>query len=108
MRPEAYVRVGTPIRFRGLERTEILGATIPVASGPVSRLLGLALLRRERAGAGLLIPQCRNVHTFGMRFPIDVLFLDAAGRVTELRRAVPPSRLIRCSAAVAVLELPFP
>ncbi len=100
--------VGTPLRFRGLGRTEILGASVPVATTLPSRLLGLALLRRDRAGPGLLIPRCRSVHTFGMRFPIDVLFLDERDRVIELRRSVPPCRLIRCPGAMAVLELPSP
>jgi uncharacterized membrane protein (UPF0127 family) len=108
MRPEPYASVGTPIRFRALERVEILGSAVPVATGPASRLLGLALLPRERAGAGLLIRRCRSVHTFGMRFPIDVLFLDEANRVVELRRGVPPCRVIRCPGAMAVLELPSP
>jgi uncharacterized protein len=102
------VRVGTPLRFRGLGRTEILGASVPAATTVPSRLIGLALLRRERAGAGLLIPRCRSVHTFGMRFEIDVLFLDERDRVIELRRSVPPCRLIRCPRAMAVLELPSP
>jgi uncharacterized protein len=97
-----------PFRFRGLERVEILGGIVPVASGVLSRLLGLALLRRQRSGAGLLIPRCRSVHTFGMRFPIDVLFLDEEDRVIELRRGVPPCRVIRCPGAMAVLELPSP
>jgi hypothetical protein len=73
-----------------------------------SRSLGLALLRRERAGSGLLIPRCRSAHTFGMRFPIDMLFLDDEGRVIELRRAVPPCRVRYCPGATAVLELPAP
>jgi len=97
-----------PIRFRGLERAEILGSRVPVASGLPSRLLGLSLLRRRRAAAGLLIPGCRSVHTFGMRFRLDLLFLDEEGRVIELRRAVPPGRFVRCPGAVAVLELPSP
>jgi uncharacterized membrane protein (UPF0127 family) len=97
-----------PIRLRGLERAQILGSTVPVATTLPSRLLGLALLRRGRAGTGLLMPRCRSVHTFGMRFPIDVLFLDAEGRVIELRRAVPPCRVLRCTGAMAVLELPSP
>jgi uncharacterized membrane protein (UPF0127 family) len=102
--------VGThePIRFRGLERRELLGNTVPVAASPLSRLLGLALLSRDRVGAGLLIPRCRGVHTLGMRFPLDLVFLDAEGRVVELRRGVPPGRFIRCSGAMAVLELPSP
>jgi uncharacterized membrane protein (UPF0127 family) len=97
-----------PIRFRGLERTELLGHGVPVATSPLSRLLGLALLPREMAGPGLLIPRCRSVHTFGMRFRLDLVFLDADDRVVELRRAVPPGRLIRCPGAMAVLELPSP
>jgi uncharacterized protein len=97
-----------PIRFRGLDRAEILGSRVPVATSMSSRLLGLSLLRRPRAGAGLLIPRCRSVHTFGMRFPLDLLFLDEEERVIELRRAVPPGRFVRCPGADAVLELPSP
>jgi uncharacterized membrane protein (UPF0127 family) len=97
-----------PIRFSGLDRAEILGSWVPVATRMPSRLLGLSLLRRRRAGAGLLIPRCRSVHTFGMRFRLDLLFLDEEGRVIELRRAVPPGRFVRCPGAAAVLELPSP
>jgi uncharacterized membrane protein (UPF0127 family) len=81
---------------------------VPVATQPGARLLGLAFLDRERAGEGLLIPRCRSVHTFGMRLALDLVFLDADGRVVELRREVPPCRLIRCLAADSVLELPAP
>jgi len=93
-------------RSRSLGRTRILGAEVVVASTFPSRFLGLGLLSRERAGLGLLIPRCRSVHTFGMRFPLDVFFLDEAGRVIELRRAVSPNRVVRCPGAIAVLELP--
>ena len=98
----------TPWRFRGLERTELLGFEVPVAATRVSRLLGLALLSRERAGAGLLIPRCRSIHTFGMLFRLDLLFLDREGRVVELCRSVPGGRVVRRPAADAVLELPSP
>jgi uncharacterized protein len=97
-----------PRRFRGLPRRELLGFTVPVATTRRSRLLGLALLDRERAGEGLQIPGCRSVHTFGMRFALDLLFLDGEDRVIELRRAVPPGRVARCPGADAVLELPTP
>jgi uncharacterized membrane protein (UPF0127 family) len=108
MRVGAYVRVETPLRFRRLERADPLGFEVPVATTVSSRLLGLALLSRPRAGPGLLIPRCRSVHTFGMRFALEVLFLDGDGRVIDLRRGVPPRRVIRCPGAVAVLELPSP
>lgn len=95
-----------PLRFRRLERREVAGAPVAVASGFLARLLGLALLDRERAGAGLLIPRCRSVHTVGMRFPLDVVFLDRAGR--EIRRVagVEPFRAVGDRRAAAVLELP--
>jgi uncharacterized membrane protein (UPF0127 family) len=100
--------VETPWRFRGLERTELLGFEVQVATTRLSRLLGLALLSPERAGAGLLIPRCRSAHTFGMLFPLDLLFLDREGRVVELCRNVPAGRVVRRPAADAVLELPSP
>ncbi len=79
---------------------------VPVATGFRSRLLGLALLGRERAGPGLLIPHCRSVHTLGMRFPIDVVFLDDAGREIRRLEAVGPCRAAFEPGAAAVLELP--
>ena len=72
----------------------------------LSRLLGLALLDPGRAGQGLLIPRCRSVHTFGMRFAIDVVFLDRARRPIASRRGVRANRIVRDPRAVAVLELP--
>jgi uncharacterized protein len=100
--------VETPLRFRRLERTELLGFEVPVAKTGLSRLLGLAWISRARAGVGLLIPCCRSVHTFGMRFDLDLLFLDSEGRVLEIRRSVPARRMVRCPAADSVLELPSP
>jgi uncharacterized protein len=96
------------VRFRSLRRTRLLGLQVPVATSVASRLLGLAFLSRESAGEGLLIPRCRSVHTIGMLFELDLVFLDSDGRVVELRRGVPPRRLIRCPGAMAVLEFPSP
>jgi len=64
------------------------------------------MLDRSDAGPGLLIPGCRSVHTFGMRFALDVAFLDAEGAVISRRRAVPPRRFVADRRAAAVLELP--
>jgi uncharacterized membrane protein (UPF0127 family) len=84
----------------------IEGRWVPVAVSRRSRLLGLAGLDRARAGDGLLIPRCRRIHTFGMRFALDLLFLDAELRPLWNIEAVPPRRVIGARAAVAVLELP--
>jgi uncharacterized membrane protein (UPF0127 family) len=91
-----------------MPRTSVLGFDVPVATTRSARLLGLAFLDRPEAGEGLLLPGCRCVHTFGMRFPLDLVFLDADRRVIDLRRGVPPGRVVRCRAADSVLELPAP
>ncbi len=93
-------------RFSGLRIDEAAGVLVPVAERLGMRLLGLAFLPREQAGPGLLIPRCRSVHTFGMRFPLDLVFLDAAGRVVRRCPAVPPGRVVSEPGAQAVLELP--
>lgn len=96
-----------PSRFIALPTGWALGVAVPVATGFRARLLGLALLPAERAGPGLLLPRCRSIHTVGMRFPIDAVFLDRAGR--ELRRArLQPLRFAYERRAAAVLELPAP
>ena len=77
-----------------------------MATGPLARLLGLSHLDRNAAGAGLLIPRCSSVHTFGMRFELDLFFLGEDGRVVAVRRRVPPRRVVCCRGASAVLEVP--
>ncbi len=95
-----------PRRFRRLPDSDVLGWRVPVAATHLSRLLGLALLSRERAPAGLLLERCRSIHTFGMRFPLDVHFLDAAGEPIRTELGVAPGRMLCERRAVAVLELP--
>ena len=53
-----------PWRLRGLPSASLLGIEVPLAARLRARLLGLSLLRRERAGAGLLIDRCSSVHSF--------------------------------------------
>jgi uncharacterized membrane protein (UPF0127 family) len=84
----------------------VLGREVPVASTFRSRLLGLSRLDREEAGQGLLIPRCASVHTFGMRFALDVYFLDVAGEPLAVRRRIPPRRAVSLTGAWAVLEVP--
>lgn len=95
-----------PARFEALPWRQVDGHLVPVATSRRSRLLGLAGLSREQAGAGLLIPRCASVHTFGMRFSLDLVFLDPDGRALAVLLGVPPRRLIWERGAAAVLELP--
>jgi len=56
-------------------------------------------------GEGLWISDCRCVHTFFMRFAIDVVFLDAGGRVCKIVPALAPWRAAWCGRAAAVVEM---
>jgi uncharacterized protein len=80
------------------------GAVIHEARTLSARLLGLALLPAIPAGHALLIPDCRSVHSFGMRFAIDVAFLDERGRPIRVERWVPTRRVLACRPAFAALE----
>ena len=77
-----------------------------VAAGLRARLLGLAGLREVPYPSALLILRCSSVHTFGMRFPIDVLFLDEHREVIGERRGLGPCRIARQRGARAALEFP--
>jgi hypothetical protein len=70
-----------------------------------SRLLGLAFRSGLDPGEALLLPRCRSIHTFGMRFPIDVVFVDRDWNELRVVRALPPRRLARCRGAWAAIEV---
>jgi uncharacterized membrane protein (UPF0127 family) len=94
-----------PRRLRRLDRVVgPHGLRIHRADGPRARLLGLAGLAGLPADSALLLDRTRSVHTFGMRFPLDLVWLRD-GRVVRVDRSVPPRRLRSCRAADSVLEL---
>jgi uncharacterized membrane protein (UPF0127 family) len=74
-----------------------------VARGP-RRLTGLIGRRTLPDGVALEIPRCRSVHTCGMRFALDLAWLDGERRVVRIDRAVPPWRVRWCRQARSVLE----
>jgi uncharacterized protein len=83
-----------------------LDGALRVAIGDThaARRRGLAGLRKIDPDEALLMPRCRSIHTFGMRFAIDVVFLDGQGDVVRIADAVPPCRVLVCRGARATLE----
>jgi uncharacterized membrane protein (UPF0127 family) len=69
------------------------------------RFRGLMGQRRLSEGEALLIDPCNSVHTFFMRFPIDVLFLDRDDRVLKMSTEIRPFRVAIGRGARRVLEL---
>ena len=76
-----------------------------IADGPVSRARGLLGRSGLEGGEGLLLKPTFSIHTFFMRFAIDVVFLDKSGSVVDVVRALKPWRAATRMRARAVLEL---
>jgi hypothetical protein len=74
----------------------------PVAASFNERALGL-MHPSARAGA-LVLPHCRSIHTVGMRYSIDVAFVDAHNQVCKVCHALPPGHIAACLRASYVLE----
>jgi hypothetical protein len=91
---------------RNETRNRVLADSAEVADSGATRRKGLLGRDRLPDGHGLWIVPCESVHTWGMRFPIDVLYLDRKQRVRKLRRAMVPWRVSMCLLAHSVLELP--
>jgi uncharacterized membrane protein (UPF0127 family) len=95
------------IRLRILNQTRqsLLADRVEVADRGATRRKGLLGRDGLAAGEGLWIVPCESVHTFGMRFPIDIIYLDRNRKVKKVRSGVPPWRLSACLSAHSVLEL---
>lgn len=92
-------------RLAQLERRALpLGLTLLVTGDRRTRRRGLARLDALPAGHALLLERCRSVHTIGMRFALDLLWLDATGAVVRIDENVGARRLRTCLRARAVVE----
>jgi uncharacterized membrane protein (UPF0127 family) len=88
-------------------RGTILGNRIEVADTSLTRMVGLLGRRGVDAGGGLWIRPSSGVHTFFMRFPIDVIGLDKNMRVIKLWKDLVPYRVTSVSLQLrSVIELP--
>ncbi len=78
---------------------------VDVAATRATRRRGLLGRESLRATEGLLLAPCKAVHTVGMRFPIDVIFIDRDGRAVRVVPALAPWRIAMSARAKAVIEL---
>ena len=77
-----------------------------MADTSAKRNIGLLRHKKLDPGDGLWIIPCESVHTFFMKFAIDLVYLDKKKRVRKVRHAVGPWRLSACLTAHSILELP--
>ena len=94
------------LRVVNATRKALLADALEVADAGPRRRKGLLGRKCLSPGEGLWIVPCEAVHTFGMKFPIDLVFLDRKNRVVKTRSNMRPGRLSACLSAKSVVELP--
>jgi uncharacterized protein len=96
----------TRLLVLNVTRQTVLADALEVADSGAKRNKGLLGRKGLSAGEGLWIVPCESVHTFGMQFSIDLIYLDRELRIKKTRRSVPPWRISACLSAHSILELP--
>lgn len=91
---------------RNVTRHYTVADRVEVADRGARRRKGLLGRDGLALGEGLWIVPCEAVHTFGMRFGLDLIFLDRRRRIVKIRRNVQAGRIAVCLRAHSTLELP--
>src|ERR1700678_3430089 len=94
------------LHVKNLTRQTVLASCLEVADSGAKRNKGLLGRKGLSPGEGLWILPCESVHTFGMQFSIDLVYLDRKHRIRKVRSGVPPWRISACLSARSVIELP--
>ena len=102
-----WPRKGVVFSARNGNTGAVIAQRVGIAATRRARAIGLLLHTSLREGEGLWIAPSRGVHTWGMRFTIDVVALDAGGRIVDLVANMRPWRMrLPRTGCVGVLELP--
>lgn len=72
----------------------------------LERMRGLLWREPLLSGEAMMIDRCDSIHTCGMRYPLDLAFMDATGKIRRLVRSLKPWRVAACYAAYMTLEMP--
>ena len=94
------------MQVKNVTKSTVLAERADIADTSKKRRTGLLKHDSLPQGEGLWIAPCESVHTFGMKFPIDVLFLSKKRKVLKIRKNMPRRRISACLRAHSVLELP--
>lgn len=94
------------LRIANLTRQTELASCAELADHGAARNKGLLGRTSLPPGSALWIVPCESVHTFFMKFPIDLVYIDRSKRVKKVRGNVGPWRLSACLTAHSIIELP--
>lgn len=95
----------TTWKISNLTRGTVLAERVETAEDGAARRKGLLGRDGLMQGEGLWIVPCESVHTFGMRFSIDLAYVDRKKRVRKIKSGMPPWRMSACLSAHSVIEL---
>lgn len=94
------------IRVLNRSKGTVVAEAADVADTSEKRRRGLLKHTHLGPGEGLWIAPCEAVHSFGMKFAIDLMYLDKKRKVKKVRHNMVPGRLSACLTAHSILELP--
>lgn len=94
------------LRVTNQTRGGLLADRADIADTSAKRRTGLLKHTGLAPGEGLWISPCEGVHTFAMKFPIDVIFLSKQKKILKIRPDMGKSRMALSLRAHSVLELP--
>jgi uncharacterized membrane protein (UPF0127 family) len=94
------------MRVSNLNRLTTLGTDVKIADSRNSRRIGLLMHSRLAPGEGLWLKPCDSIHTFGMKFPIDVVFLGKDNTVLDVHPNMAPGQTVEFAWAHSALEFP--
>jgi uncharacterized membrane protein (UPF0127 family) len=97
--------MGQLYQLWNIDRGVSVATRVRLARNSFERRKGLLSVSELDCEAGLLIDPSEAIHTFGMKMPIDVLFLDRKHRVRKIALGLAPNRVCFCFAAASVVEL---
>ncbi len=75
-----------------LTKNQILAQTVYIADTPIKRMKGLIGFKSLKTSEAMLIKPCNSIHTFFMRFPIDLLFIDKDNIIIKAMSDIKPYR----------------
>ncbi len=94
------------LRVTNLTRGTVVAERATLAGSSSERRTGLLKRTDLQVGEGLWIAPCECIHTFGMKFAIDAIFITSKNRVTKISTNLPRRRVALAIRADSVLELP--
>ena len=92
--------------IKNMTQNNILALNVVLADTFLTRLKGLLATKQLETGKGLVIRPCSSIHTVGMNYDIDVVFVGSDDNVLKVVSNMPANRFALCRKSSYIIELP--